>query len=294
MKTIAVLGAHTAVAKALVECIQERELPARLLRATTTEHLEPELTLIDESILGSDLFIACDDSALIQALMKRVAQPVLDLAGAADEAPRAYFGLEAPALEGILRIPVGLAVPLVSSLLPLNPFGPTRASVAALQSAAVFGQPGMDELSDQVRTLFSMREAEPKLFRATLAFDVVPDDGERLEAEVREGLERLGQALDLRVAQVTVPTFSAESAMVDLYVEDESPDRSTVIDALSGAKGLHYAGDEVVAVDALGRDDALVGRVKVGPNRIGFFLAVDRLRRGSATLACLALERWLG
>lgn len=294
MKTIAVLGAHGAVAKALVECIEERELPVELLRATTTEHIEPELTLIDESVLSADLFIACDDSPVIRALLQRVEQPVLDLARAVPEAPLAYFGLEDRVVEGSLRIPVGLAVPMVSALLPLSPFGPTRVSAAALQSAAVQGQPGMDELSDQVRALFSMREAEPSLFRATLAFDVIPEDGAGLEAEVAEGLERQGRAMDVRIAQVTVPTFSAESALVDVVVEDAAPDLGTVIDALRGAKGVHYAGDELVAVDALGRDDALVGRAQVGPNRIGFFLAVDRLRRGSATLACLAVERWLG
>jgi aspartate-semialdehyde dehydrogenase len=110
--------------------------------------------------------------------------------------------------------------------------------------------------------------------------------------EIAEGLAQSGLSPELRIARALVPTFSADSAFVDVTVEEASPPLDVVTEAFRGARGLIVA-EELQAVGALGRDDALIGRIEVGPRRIAFYLAADRLRRGSATLACLALERWI-
>jgi aspartate-semialdehyde dehydrogenase len=293
MKTVAILGAHRAVAKALVEVIEERELPIELLRATTTDHLEPELILIDEQVVArADLFVLCMGGPLIEALIARAKKPILDLANAS-EAPLIFPGLDAEEIGRAARIPIGLAVPLVSALRPLAAFGLQSAAITTLESAAAQDREGMDELSEQVRALFSMRDAEPKSFPATLAFNVIPLAEPPLAAEVAEGLARTNLRPELRVSRALVPTFSAESAFVEAVVDDPSPSLETVLDGFRHARGLSYARDELSAVDALGRDDALVGMVRAAPRRIAFYLAVDRLRRGSATLAALALERWI-
>jgi aspartate-semialdehyde dehydrogenase len=297
MKTIAILGAHRAVAKALVELIDERELPLEVLRATTTDHLEADLELIDANVVSrAELFVACMGGTLIEALVAKTDRPVLDLAGVS-EGPRLFPGIDPNAgagLRGASRIPVGLAVPLVSALQPLAAFGLERAVITTLESAATRDREGMDELSDHVRALFNMRDVEPKAFTATLAFNVIPDelDDEELREEIADGLARSGSSPELRIARTLVPTFSADSAVVDVLVEDAAPPLDVVTDAFRGARGLTVA-EELQAVGALGRDDALIGRVEVGPRRIAFYLAADRLRRGSATLACLALERWI-
>jgi aspartate-semialdehyde dehydrogenase len=183
--------------------------------------------------------------------------------------------------------------PLVSALRPLATFGLQSAAVTVFESAASGDREGMDELSEEVRALFSMRDAEPKVFPATLAFNVLPLEEGALREEVAEGLSRLGLSPELRVSRALVPTFSAESAFVEAVVDDPAPNLDTVIDGFRHARGVTYAGDELGAVDALGRDDALVGRVRAAPHRIAFYVAADRLRRGSATLAALALERWI-
>ena len=293
MKTVAILGAHTAVAKALAEVIEERDLAIELLRATTTDHLESELELLDEKVVArADLFVACMRSPLVDALIAKSDRPILDLAGAS-KGRRIYPGLEAERLEGVSRIPIGLAVPLVSALAPLRTFGLQSAAITALESAATQDREGMDELSDEVRALFNMRDVEPKAFPAPIAFNVVPQAPDSLQAEIAEGLARLWpEAPELRISRAIVPTFSADSAFVDAEVEDEDPNLATVEDAFRGARGLSYAG-ELRAADVLGRDDALIGHLRVAPRRIAFYLAADRLRRGSATLAVLALERWI-
>ncbi len=296
MKTVAILGAHRAVAQALVELIEERELDLDVVPATTTEHLGPGLELMDAALLArADLFVACMGGPLIEALVERTDRPVLDLAGVS-RGPRLFPGLESTqALDGVVRIPVGPAVPLVSALAALRAFGLERATITTLESAATQDREGMDELSDQVRALFNMRDVEPKAFPATLAFNVIAGalSEAALEEEIADGLSRSGPSPELAVARALVPTFSADAAFVDVGVEDAAPNLETVIDAFRNARGLFYAGEAPVAVAALGRDDALVGRVQAGPRRIAFFLASDRLRRGSATLACLALEGWI-
>jgi aspartate-semialdehyde dehydrogenase len=107
-------------------------------------------------------------------------------------APRLYPGLDPNAgadLKGVSRIPVGLAVSLVSALKPLAAFGLERAVVTTLESAATQDREGMEELSDHVRALFNMRDVEPKAFTATLAFNVLPEelDAELLSEEIAEG-----------------------------------------------------------------------------------------------------------
>jgi aspartate-semialdehyde dehydrogenase len=295
MKTIAILGAHSAVAKALVDLIDERGLAVDVVRATTTDHLEPELELIDEKVVErADVFVACMGGNLIEALVSRTDRPVLDLAGVS-KGPRIYPGLDPSAgaeLKGAVRIPVGLAVPLVSALKPLQTFGLERAVITTMESAATRDRIGMDELSDHVRALFNMRDVEPQAFSATVAFNVLLEDldDEALTEEVAEGLAP--RVPELRIARTVVPTFSADTAVVDATVEDPDPALEVAIDAFRAAKGLAHV-ESLQAVSALGRDDALVGRVRVGPRRIAFVLAADRLRRGSATLACLALEKWI-
>src|SRR5687767_3279940 len=90
---IAVLGAHSAIAKAFSECLEEREIEVDLALLTTSDHLEGELELVDEAQLrAADLVVLAFGGEVARGLAKAamtLGRPVLDLAEALAEEKRA-------------------------------------------------------------------------------------------------------------------------------------------------------------------------------------------------------------
>lgn len=322
MTRVAVLGAHSAIAKALLECLNERGVELSLKLATTTDHLTEGLELIsDETLAWADLVVLTFAGGLARKLAeaaRALGKPVLDLAEAVALAPRSRWifpGLDADAGRAFdpvtfSVVPIGLGAPLVAVLRALVPFAPTRATIATYESTAALDEPGMDELSEQVRARFNMRESEPKVFGSAIAFGCLPVVGgplaspfeadEVLRQAIEAGVEAELEDLDLVVTRVLVPTFSADAAVLVVDTAPPGgpgvggPERVEVETVLKKARGVHYLGAELPSsYAAIGRDDALVGRLSVEAGRISVWIAVDRLRRGSATLGALALESWI-
>jgi aspartate-semialdehyde dehydrogenase len=310
VKKILIVGAHTAVAKSLVECLLERDLDAELIRATTTDNIEAELTLLDEqTIKSADLAVLAFGGKFARGIgegLLKLKKPVIDLSGTfspTDGARTVFGGLDPLAhlqVEpgSVVSIPIGPAAPVVAALEALTAFLPRRATVVTQESAVSFDQPGLDELSAQVRAVFNMKDAETEIFRATLAFNswpLAPESEEAMIAQLRAGLVPRAPALvalPLFVTRTLVPTFSADSLVLEVEVEG-TPDAETVAGALAAARTLHKGDPELVALDAVGRDDALVTHLRVGPGRIGAWMAYDRMRLGSATQAARLIEAWL-
>jgi aspartate-semialdehyde dehydrogenase len=184
----------------------------------------------------------------------------------------------------------------VAFLRALAPLRPTRAIVSTYESAAFGGREGMDALSEEVRSIFTMKDIESPHFGHRLAFNAIPSLGEdafeadaRLEKEIASGLEG---AIDLTVSRVLVPAFSAEGAILEIFVEGV-PSEAEVIEAIGPAKGLRFVREVAPSGASIDRDDALVARLRLRPGQIGAWIAADRLRVGSATPAVLFIEQWL-
>ncbi len=299
-KTVVVLGAHTAIGGALLAALEDRDLPADVVAATTTEHVDQGQVLIDAALIErGDVFVvafAGKIAAGVAAGLAAQGKPVLDL-GNATEAPWVFPTLSAESGPQA-RIAVGLAEPVAAVVQALAAFSPSRVDVATYESAAVFDRAGMDELSAQTRAVFTMQDAPAECFAATLAFDVIPTvTGPEGEWDLAD--EALASAITAAcgvpadATRILVPSFSAEGAVVRVAVEGE-PDYETVAGALAGGKGMRYfADDPPPTVDAVDRDDALVGRLKIRAGQITLWVAADRLRRGGASQAALWVERWL-
>jgi aspartate-semialdehyde dehydrogenase len=305
-----IFGAHSAIGRAIIECVEERELELELVPATDVEHLGEGLELMSEALFDrAELWVLAigGEAARLAgqgALAKN--KPVLDLGGELESDPAARLVwpiLEPAALAKTGRaeiavIATGLAGPVVAALRALGPLGIRRVHLVALESAAIADQPGMDRLSEESRAVFTLKEPESEpLFGERLAFNLVPerlDDDRRLARQIAAGVG--APELAIHVARVIVPSFSAEGAI--LSVEwSSAADEAQVAAALRGARGLRYIAGPApapAASEALERDDALVGRLRMdSPERASLWIASDRLRHGSATPAVLLLEQWL-
>ncbi len=313
MNDIVILGAHTLVARSLAQRLADRAI-GNVVLATTSEFIEPDLDLIDEGLLRRSglwvLAMAGDLPRRIADAMAARGQPVLDVAGVFDDGPMLWPYLEAGVSvasglqAGLHRLAVGPAGPIGAVLRALSVFRPQVVRATTFESAAARGQPGLDELSEQTRAVFSLREVDVDVFPASLAFDAIPslatgddppeDADQALVDQVLAGLHAAGQPpVDLVATRVLVPSFVAEAAVLHITTEDSTPERTTVIDALRRGRGLRYVETVVVpSLDAVDRDDMLVSRVRTGRRHIDLWLTYDLSRAGSAVPAALLIDGW--
>lgn len=316
-RQVAILGAHSALAKALFESAGERELDADLRRYTSMEQIGEDLDPYSPAAIAeADLVILAFRGPLARELAEAARarnKPVVDAAGELASHPDARLiwpildpGAGKRLVDGGYHVlSVGLASPIASLLRAMAgaEIRVRQATIATYECAASADQAGMDELSDQVRAVYTMKDVEPSIFPGRLAFSALPslsppgggpgfDADDTLAREIASGAGP-GATPELRVARVLIPAFSADAAVVELEVGG-LPDRARVVAALKAARGLHFVeGAPPASADAVGRDDALVGRLRIGEGRIGLWVASDRLRHGSATAVSVLLEQWL-
>lgn len=303
---LVILGAHTAVGKVLAETLKERALD-EVLAATTLDHLEGDLHLIDESTLSGAklIFLASDDSFTrkIAQGADRMPVPLVDVTGDGHEGAKLVFPHRNESLRSstLYRVPTGFVYGVVSILQALGEFRPRSAQLVTMEGAAGAGQAGMDELSEQTRGIFAQQSKEPEVFYAPVAFSVLssvgaeddPFDADlRLAEEVRTGLN--DRDFDLHVVRTRVPVFTAEGASLTIQCEDAPDSTEAVLTALDSVKGLRLTkSDGVTSLEAADRDDVLVGRVRARGTRVDLWLSADRLRHGAAWPAAVLAETWL-
>lgn len=305
MKTV-ILGAHTAVGRALANLLEERELEGEVVRATTAEHLDPSTVLVEGSTLGGAqvMFLAFEGELAdgLVAGASRLSAPLVDLVGILPRSVPLVFPQLDPDLgrrlegAGLLRVPLGLAGGIAATLRALSPFGPRVLRVVTFEGAGGMGEPGMEELSEQTRGIFSQREVEPRVFPAPVAFGVLGSVGgptdllgpdADLEADVSAALDR---PLEVRAFRTRAPIFTGEGAALDVSLEDV-PSLEMLEDTLASARGLRASRAEIPGtLEVVDRDDVTFARVRRRSDGIDLWLAADRLRQGAALQGALVAE----
>jgi aspartate-semialdehyde dehydrogenase len=305
--TVSILGAHTEHARAVVAAIEERELDVRLRLYTSAEFIDEGLELFGPGAVDADVVIVAIGGELGRGLADgalRLGRRVIDLADASAGHPQARWvwpildeGRGPESERGVIaRVAIGLAEPIAAVLRALTLAGPERVVVSTYESAAVADRPGMDELLDQVRSVYTMRDIRTEVLGTQLAFSVLPDPElareEVLEAQLADALAELSPRPVLHVSRALVSSFSAECAAVHVDLV-EPIERARVLELIDAARGVRVLDDRTPqAIDANERDDALVGGVRVRDRHVSLWLACDRLRRGVATGVASIVERW--
>jgi aspartate-semialdehyde dehydrogenase len=195
---------------------------------------------------------------------------------------------------------------MVVALKPLHEIARIkRIVVATYQSTSGAGKAGMDELSDQTRSLFNLREVERRKFTKQIAFNAIPhidvflEDGSTREEwkMVQETKKILDPAIEVFATCVRIPVFIGHSEAVVIECEKPlSPEDARA--ALARAPGIEVIdgrkdGEYITPVECAGKDPVYVSRIRrdpTVPNGLAFWCVSDNLRKGAALNAVQIAE----
>ena len=335
---IAIVGATGAVGREALAILAERHVaPDRILAlgsarsaGTTIPYVDSKLVvreLRDDAIPESDLALFCADADTARRFAPAFASRgalVVDNSSAFRMDPS--VPLVVPEINGrlldadppprIVANPNCSTIMLLVALEPLRrAFGVRSVTVSTYQAVSGAGAAGVDELLAHTRAAASGQSAPTSVFPEPCALNVFPhesplDPDSGFNAEERKMIAESRRiwddpTLSLLPTCVRVPVLRAhaQSVVVDL---DAPATRAELETILSGAPGVRLV-DNPTPLKATGRDDVLVGRVRLDPDsgrpgakrgakpgagrRALLWLCADQLRKGAALNAIQIADR---
>jgi aspartate-semialdehyde dehydrogenase len=324
---VAVVGATGAVGTRMLSVLAERKFPADSVRAFASERSAGRT--VGDGIAVEVLNDSADLSGIDLALFSagggtsETWAPKFVEAGAVvvdnssfwrmyDDVPLVVSEVNPDAIashRGIVANPNCSTMQMVVALKPiLDAAGIERLVISTYQSVSGTGQKAVEELLDQSHMLLHEQEpAEPSVYPHRIAFNVLPQvekfgDGDDYTTEERKMMAETRKILgrdDIGISAtcVRVPVLVGHSESVNVQTREPlSPEDCREI--LSSAPGLVVVdnpGDGIypLAIDAEGRDDVLVGRIRRDPSHercLNLWIVGDNLRKGAATNAVQLAE----
>ncbi|MFN2617432.1 MAG: aspartate-semialdehyde dehydrogenase [Thermoleophilaceae bacterium] len=326
---VAVVGATGAVGSTILGVMRERGLPAEEVTPFASERSagrtidfgDSELTvqpLSADSIQGFDLALFSAGSGISKEWAPRFAEAgavVVDNSSQwrmQEDVPLVVAEVNPEALDshrGIVANPNCSTMQMVVALKPiLDAAGIERVVVSTYQSVSGTGQRAVEELHDQASAVLEARElAPPAVYPHQIAFNVLPQvetfkDGDDYTTEERKMMAEtrkiLGRAeLGVSATCARVPVYTGHSESINVQTRDPlSPEHCREL--LSAAPAVTVVDDPKdglypLAIDAAGRDDVLVGRIRRDPSHercLNLWVVGDNLRKGAATNAVQLAE----
>jgi aspartate-semialdehyde dehydrogenase len=210
---------------------------------------------------------------------------------------------------GIVANPNCTTMQTVVALKPiLDAAGIERVVMSSYQAVSGTGQKAVDELYSQAEAVIEARELPaPSVYPHQIAFNVLPQvetfkDGDDYTTEERKCMRETRKILgreDIGVSAtcVRVPVYTGHSVSANVQTREPlSPEECRAV--LSAAPGIAVIDDPAnglypTALDAAGRDEVLVGRVRRDPSHdrcLNLWIVGDNLRKGAATNAVQLAE----
>jgi aspartate-semialdehyde dehydrogenase len=324
-----VVGATGAVGSTILGVMRERSFPADEVVPFASERsagrridygdrdLEVQ-ALTDDSIQGFDLALFSAGGGRSEEWAPRFVEAgavVVDNSSfwrMHDDVPLVVAEVNPEALSehrGIVANPNCSTMQMVVALKPIvDAVGLERLVVSTYQSVSGTGQKAVEELHDQVEAVINAKELPaPGVYPHQIAFNVLPQvetfkDGDDYTTEERKMMAEtrkiLGdQSLRISATCARVPVYTGHSESVNIETREElSPDECRRL--LADAPGVIVVDDPAngvypLAIDAAGRDDVLVGRIRRDPSHdraLNLWIVGDNLRKGAATNAVQLAE----
>jgi aspartate-semialdehyde dehydrogenase len=236
-----------------------------------------------------------------------------------DEVPLVVSEVNPDALEGhkgIIANPNCSTMQMVVALKPLyDAAGIERLVISTYQAVSGTGKAAIDELQAQAHAVLHGEEPpKPQIYPHQIAFNVVAQAGSFPEGDDHTDEERklinetrkiLGDpGIKVSATCIRVPVVTGHSEAVNVETREPlEPEQAREL--LAAAPGVTVVDDPAagrypMAVEAAGKDDVYVGRIRrdAGNERaLDLWIVADNLRKGAATnavqLAELLVERGL-
>jgi aspartate-semialdehyde dehydrogenase len=323
---VAVVGATGQVGTLMLRLLREREFPAREIVPFASERsvgreLEGGLVvqgLSPDAIQGFDLAILSAGSSPSAEWAPRFAEAgavVVDNSSRwrmSEDVPLVVAEVNPDALEthrGIVANPNCSTMQMVVALKPLHEeAGIERLVISTYQAVSGTGKRAVDELLDQSHALLHETEiATPESYAHQIAFNALPHAGSFAPGDDHTDEERklinetrkiLGDdQIAISATCVRVPVVNGHSEAVNVQTRRElSPERAREL--LEAAPGVTVLDDPdaalyPLAIDATGKDDVFVGRIRRDPGHeraLDLWIVADNLRKGAATNAVQIAE----
>jgi aspartate-semialdehyde dehydrogenase len=325
----AVVGATGAVGSTILGVMRERSFPADEIvpfasersAGRTIDYGDRHLTvqaLSEESIQGFDLALFSAGSATSAEWAPRFADAgavVVDNSSQwrmHDDVPLVVAEVNPDALDGhdgIVANPNCTTMEMVVALKPIfDAVGIERLVVSTYQAVSGTGQRAVEELHAQAQAVVDAKEIPaPQMYPHQIAFNVLPQvekfkDGDDYTTEERKVMAETRKILSAPEMRITatcarVPVFTGHSESVNIQTRDAlSPEDCREL--LASAPGVIVVDDPAngvypLAIDAAGRDEVLVGRIRrddSADNALNLWVVGDNLRKGAATNAVQVAE----
>ena len=326
---VAVVGATGAVGSTMLGVMRERSFPAEEVVPFASERsvgrridygdaaLEVK-PLSERSIEGFDIALFSAGATISGEWAPRFAE-----AGAVvvDNSSRWRMQEDVPLVvsevnpddlakhRGIVANPNCSTMQMVVALKPiLDAAGIERLVVTTMQSVSGTGQRAVEELHDQALAVVEADELpEPRVYPHQIAFNVLPQAGSfpegsdqtdeelKLVNETRKILGRPDIGVSVTCTRVPVYTGHSESVNVQTREPLSAEECRELLASFPGVTVLDDPADGVypLALDAAGRDEILVGRIRRDPSHercLNLWIVGDNLRKGAATNAVQVAE----
>jgi aspartate-semialdehyde dehydrogenase len=323
---VAVVGATGQVGTLMLQLLREREFPAREIVPFASERsvgreLEGGLVvqgLSEDAIQGFDLAIFSAGGSTSGEWAPRFAEAgavVVDNSSRwrmSEDVPLVVAEVNPDALEthrGIVANPNCSTMQMVVALKPLHDeAGIERLVISTYQAVSGTGKRAVDELLDQSHALLHETEiSPPQSYAHQIAFNALPhagsfapgddhtDEERKLINETRKILA--DPQIAISATCVRVPVVNGHSEAVNVQTRRElSPERAReLLEAAPGVTVLDDPGAALypLAIDAAGKDDVFVGRIRRDPGHeraLDLWIVADNLRKGAATNAVQIAE----
>jgi aspartate-semialdehyde dehydrogenase len=210
---------------------------------------------------------------------------------------------------GIVANPNCTTMQMVVALGPIHrAAGLERVILSSYQSVSGTGRQAVEELRAQAADVLEGRSPTASVYPHQIAFNVLPQvesfkDGDDYTTEERKVMAEtrkilgLGEEVGVSATCARVPVITGHSESVNVQTrEDLSPEECReLLSAAPGIVVIDNPGDGLypLAIDAAGRDEVLVGRIRRDPSHercLNLWIVGDNLRKGAATNAVQVAE----
>lgn len=324
---VAVVGATGAVGNLMIKVLEERNFPVSRLKLLASARSVgktlpfrgvevPVEELVEDSFKDVQLALFSaggSTSKKFAPVAARAGTVVIDNSNAwrmDKEVPLVVPEVNPEAAlthSGIIANPNCSTIQMVVALKPIyDAAGIRRIVVTTFQAVSGTGKRAIEELKNQVRDIMNGREAVREIYPRQIAFNCFPQIGPFLdngfseeEMKMVNETRKIFSDPRIRVCATTVriPVFYGHSESINIETEKPvSPEQ--VRRLLEDAPGVKVVddlskGSYPVALDAAGRDETLVGRIRIDPsveNGLAMWVVADNIRKGAATNAVQIAE----